>query len=234
MDELIAFDKSLLLQWNGSDSLFLDGFMWMYSTTWLWIPLALMLLVLIVRNNDARNSILIFILLALVIVVADRVSSGFCKPFFHRFRPTHDPEIGYMVDIVRNYRGGRYGFISSHAANSFALFTFTALLFKNYLYTFSMLLWALITCYSRIYLGVHYPGDILFGSLFGVIVGFAFYKLYLLLSKRLVFTAQRRGYGGNRESTRSGYSIKQINSFVSLFFLLNIVAMISGTIYMNL
>ncbi len=233
MDELIALDKSLLLSWNGSDSLFLDGFMWMYSTVWLWIPLGIMLLVLILRNNDARNSILIFILIALLVLAADRFSAGFCKPFFHRFRPTHDPEIAYLIDIVNNYRGGKYGFISSHACNSFALFTFTALLFRNYAYSICMLAWALINCYSRIYLGVHFPGDILFGALSGLILGAVFHRIYLFLSAKLMYSTSRSSYRSTRELTPSGYSIRQIYSFISLFFLLIIVAMIAGTIFMN-
>lgn len=237
LDEIIALDKSLLLQWNGSDSLFLDGFMWMYSTTWLWIPLAIMFFVVVLRNNKMRDSILIFLLLALLIAVADRFSSGFCKPFFQRFRPTHDPEISSLVHVVNNYRGGMYGFISSHTANTFAVFSFTALLFKNYTYTFFILLWALISSYSRVYLGVHYFGDVLFGMLSGVVIGSLFYWLYLSASALFVGKNQRNAGRMHRYSsggaTRSGYAVNQVHDLVSVFVLLNILAMLFGTIYMN-
>jgi len=220
MDELIALDKSLLLSWNGSDSLFLDGFMWMYSSTLMWVPLALYLLFLFFSNNDIRNVIVLVLLVALLFVASDRISSGLIKPFFLRLRPTHDPEIGTLVDTVHNYRGGMYGFISSHSA--------TALLFKNYAYSLVMLLWALLLGYSRIYLGVHFPGDVFCGALLGIALGVIFYHIYQFLSSKLSVSMSNHGNRYSRENTASGYSKKQLYGFLSLFFLLNIVALVAG------
>lgn len=229
MDELIAFDKSLLLSWNGSDSLFLDGFMWMYSSTWMWVPLALYLLFLFFSNNDIRNVIVLLVLVALLFVASDRISSGLIKPFFLRLRPTHDPEIGTFIDTVRNYRGGMYGFVSSHSANAFAIWSFTALLFKNYAYSLVMLLWALLLGYSRIYLGVHFPGDVFCGALLGIAIGVIFYRVYVFLSSKLsVPMGDGHGNRYSKEITPSGYSKKQLHGFLSLFFLLNIVAFVAG------
>ncbi len=233
MDELIALDKSLLLKLNGSDSLFMDGFMWMYTSIWLWLPLGLAILLTIFRNNDIRNSILLVFMIALVVLIADQFSSGFTKPFFQRLRPTHDPEIGYLIDTVKNYRGGRYGFISGHASNSFALFTFMALLFRHPAFTICFFFWAVINCYSRLYLGVHYLSDIICGAFFGVVAGAMIYRLYTFLSARLVYSSSRGTYRNTREVTRTGYPIRQMYGLISLFFLLCLVAMLLGIFYMN-
>ena len=112
IQQLIRFDQELLLRLNGSDSLFWDGFMWMATNTTTWIPIAIALLYVIFKNNKLKESLLIILSLALVIVIADQISSGFCKPFFARFRPTQDPELMYLIDTVNEYRGGRLGVIS--------------------------------------------------------------------------------------------------------------------------
>ena len=121
IQQYIAADKELLLNLNGSQSLFWDGFMWVATSTIVWVPVAAMLLYIIIKNNKIQEALLTIVMIALVITLADQIASGLCKPFFARFRPTQDPNIMYMVDIVNGYRGGRFGFISSHAANTFAI-----------------------------------------------------------------------------------------------------------------
>ncbi len=185
IQQLIAYDKEILLALNGSESLFWDNFMRIFTGTIIWIPLAVVLLYVIIRNYSWKETLLIVGMLGLAILLADRISSGFFKPYFQRFRPTQDPEIMYLVDIVNGYRGGRFGFISSHAANSFGIVTFIALLLKKRNLTFALLIWALLNCYSRIYLGVHYLGDILCGILCGVLCGLLVYLLYRYLDNRL-------------------------------------------------
>ena len=162
IQQYIAADKELLLNLNGSQSLFWDGFMWVATSTIVWVPVAAMLLYIIIKNKKIQEALLTIVMIALVITLADQIASGLCKPFFARFRPTQDPNIMYMVDIVNGYRGGRFGFISSHAANTFAISVFLSLLIKRKSLTFMLLFWAVLNSYSRIYLGVHYPGDILF------------------------------------------------------------------------
>lgn len=184
IQQYIAADKELLLSLNGSDSLFWDGFMWVATSTVVWLPVAVMLLYIIIKNNKLQETLLIIVLIALVITLADQIASGICKPFFARYRPTQDPDIMYMVDIVNGYRGGRYGFISSHAANTFAVAVFLSLLIRKHSLTFMLLLWAMLNSYSRIYLGVHYPGDILFGTLEGCAVGYLVYLLYRFIQKK--------------------------------------------------
>lgn len=165
MDELIQFDQRLLLALNGSDSLFWDHFMTGITSTVAWLPVAVVLIYVIIKNNSMREVGLIIGMVALAILVADQFSSSFCKPYFARFRPAQDPQLMYLVDVVDGYRGGRYGFISSHAANTFAVGIFLALLIRHVWVSVSLFLWAALCSYSRIYLGVHYPGDIFFGML---------------------------------------------------------------------
>lgn len=114
MDELIQFDQRLLLALNGSDSLFWDHFMTGITSTVAWLPVAVVLIYVIIKNNSMREVGLIIGMVALAILVADQFSSSFCKPYFARFRPAQDPQLMYLVDVVDGYRGGRYGFISSH------------------------------------------------------------------------------------------------------------------------
>ena len=187
--------------------------------------------------------VLIVVLLALLITASDQISSGLLKPLVHRLRPTHDAALAPMVDTVFGYRGGQFGFPSSHAANSFALFTFTALLVRNWGYTLSMLLWASVFSYSRIYLGVHYPGDIVCGALLGVFVGLVFYLVYEALNRKLAVGGRRggsRGRGGfsyrngpESRQTRSGYSIGEVYFFIATYFALNLLAMLIGVFIMN-
>ena len=112
LESLKQHDIDLLLSLNGSDSIFWDRVMTNVSTTVAWIPALLVLLIAIIRNNKVKHISVIFVFLALSVLLADQFASNLCKPYFMRFRPTHDPMIMYMVDTVDNYRGGLYGFIS--------------------------------------------------------------------------------------------------------------------------
>ena len=141
---IIDLDQELLLKINGSDSLFWDGFMWIATNMLTWIPLAVVLLYLIFKNNKVKEALLIIGMLALVITLTDQIASGFCKPFFARFRPTQDPELMYQIDIVNGYRGGIYGFVSSHAANTFGIAIFLSLIIRSWSLGIMLFSWACI------------------------------------------------------------------------------------------
>lgn len=224
----IDFDQELLLKINGSDSLFWDGFMWVATSTYIWVPVAAALLYVIFKNNKLKEALLIIVSLALVITLADQISSGFCKPFFARFRPTQDPELMYLIDIVNGYRGGRFGFTSSHAANTFAVAVFVTLVIKSWSLGVILFIWAALNAYSRMYLGVHYPGDILFGTLTGIGAGILVYVLYNYIKKRFL---NHPRYISN-QYTSSGYLITDVfllhTVMITTFFVIIILGMIIG------
>ncbi len=215
LEQLIDIDKQLLLAMNGSDSLFWDGVMQVYTTTIIWIPFALALVYLLIKNNNLMNFIVLLVMCALVIALADGITSTICKPLFARFRPTHDPEIMYMVDVVNNYRAYKYGFMSSHAANSFGIAVFVILLVKNRLLSVSVVLWALLNCYSRIYLGVHYPGDIICGAFVGILCGVLVYKFYSYIRDKM--RSGSRGWISDNY-TKSGYSVSDIHFMLMVLY----------------
>lgn len=224
MDELIHFDQQLFLMLNGSESTFLDNIFLAVTATRTWIPLGAMLLFVLFRNTLWRQALLFAACFALVIFIADRFSSGVCKPYFHRFRPSHEPVLEGLVDLVNNKRGGRYGFFSSHAANMFGVITFVCRYIRHRLFMFSMLTMALLSCYSRIYLGFHYPGDILVGAIFGIATGLACYALFCVLCRRfLPATGSSTPY-----VTANSFRSTDMNILVATFWLTMVVVVVSA------
>lgn len=191
LDYIKQIDTSLTLLLNGSDCTFVDGIAITATSTIVWIPIAAVLLYLIIKKNKPFDSFLIVLGIGIAIFLADQMASGICKPYFCRFRPTHDPEIKHLIDIVNDYRGGKYGFFSSHAANTFAVATFLTYIFRNYKTAILLYSWALLNCWTRIYLGVHYLGDILTGIVWGLLVGVCTFHVIKFL-RRLYF--HKRGY----------------------------------------
>ena len=188
IDKLLPFERNLFFAINGSDSVLLDNVMWTYTGILTWVPMILFILYIAFRNQMLKEGLLVLVALSLVILLSDQLSSSVFKPLCKRYRPTHHPDYMHIVDIVREYRGGQYGFISGHAANSFGLAMFFTLLFKNKLVTGFFILWALINCYSRIYLGVHFISDIIAGLIFGSLIGFFVYEIYIYLWVKLFKT----------------------------------------------
>ena len=178
MEELIFLDKQLTLYLNGINSAFFDVFFYISTSKVVWLPLYAALLWMVFRRQGARGLMTVFFI-SFIILAADQISSGLMKPLFERLRPSHDDVLQYLVHTVNGYRGGLYGFASSHAANCFALATFFILVVRRWSLSLSLSLWALLNSYGRVYQGVHYVGDVLVGAVIGIVVGRLLYEVYL-------------------------------------------------------
>ena len=191
LEFLLDLDSKLFLFLNSLHSPFWDTFMWAVSDKEFWYPFyGILILAMVWRYKWNAVAILIFI--ALLITLADQISVKGFKEVFERLRPSHNPEIKDMIHTVKGYRGGRFGFVSSHAANTFAMAFFTSKLFRNKYYSWFIFLWAAVVSYSRIYLGVHYPLDILGGALLGILLGYLVFTLYRMFGNRYL---KRTFYG---------------------------------------
>lgn len=174
---LLQLDKKLLFFINLNNNQTFDYIFWYVSQWYTWIPFYLFIVLWSIKK-EKKNNIIFLALLFFGIGIADIVSTQLFKELFHRLRPCHTPEIKDFIHLVSGKCGGTYGFVSSHAANFFTIATFTSFVFKNKLYTIISFLIATFVIYSRIYLGVHFPADVLCGGLLGFSIGFSIYFLY--------------------------------------------------------
>jgi undecaprenyl-diphosphatase len=188
MDEIIQFDKHLLLMLNGSDSVFLDWVIMTLTNAKTWIPLYLSLLYVVVKTNrNLRDVLMVLLAAGLCVLLAGTIDDEIVKPLVARWRPGHDPEIGHLVDTVDDYRGGNYGFFSAHASNTFSIALFFTLLMRQRILSIALILWSLVNCWTRLYLGVHYPGDITVGLIWGALVGCLVYRIYLRFATPAIY-----------------------------------------------
>ena len=181
LEHIVDIDKSIFLFFNGMHSSFCDVVMALFTRTESWVLFFGVILYYIIRRYRMK-SILILLLLALCILIADQFS-GLIKDTVQRLRPTHDPTLLNMVHNVLS-KGGLYGYFSAHAANTFTVATFTSLLFRNRRYSMLIFCWAIMVSYTRIYLGVHFPFDVLTGVIFGMALGYGIFRLLIYIDKR--------------------------------------------------
>lgn len=181
MEWIKQIDQSLLQFLNSFHNAFWDKAVTLFTSSEIWIPFYLLIVYVIIKTYK-KNSIYILLLIGLSIALSDQFS-GLIKHTAQRLRPTHDPVLGDLVHNVYN-RGGMFGFFSAHAANTFTLAIISAKLFKNQAFTILIFVWAILVSYTRVYIGLHYPGDILTGWVWGFMAGLVFYQLMVFVQKK--------------------------------------------------
>ena len=188
IDQILQYDTELFFYLNGLGTPTWDPFWMAYTTKFNWIPFYAILLYLLFRQIGKKPFLITILVVALMVLFTDQITNLF-KSGFHRLRPCHVADLlDRGMRVVREGCGGQHGFFSGHASNSMGVAVFTALMLRHR-YKFMpyiLIIWALLMAYSRVYVGVHYPLDILCGMIFGAISGYAFYRLNIYLMHTLV------------------------------------------------
>ena len=189
LEQLLHIDTEILLVINGWHAPWADTLMWIISAKATWIPLYLLLIGLLVRRYRQPAStpikwlqkvpacVVRSVVIALAVGAADFIASGILKDWVARPRPSRVPELEGVLHLVNGYKSGQYGFVSSHAANTMVCALLFSMIWRNKIATVGLMLWVAANCYSRMYLGVHYPLDILGGLMVGCLVAMAAYVL---------------------------------------------------------
>ncbi len=216
IDSFLALDREVLSWFNGSDSLFLDQLVWLLTQGLTWIPMYVALFYLVIKNNETMTQIMIIVgCVALCLLLSSGVTNGIVKPLVARPRPSLDPLFKYTVQVVDGHRNSGFSFFSAHAANTMAIAVFFCLLVRDRLLSGTLLLWSLVNAWTRLYLGLHYPSDILCGLLWGTVaglVGYAvFYRLYYKTSPPVTYISS--------QYTNTGYSRSDIDVVLTVLVL---------------
>lgn len=220
---VIDIDRQVLGVINGAHSAFLDTLMVTLTSAVTWIPLYLALLYLVVKNNENMAQIgWVMLCCALCFFITEFVTDGLVKPAVARPRPGNDPEWMYMVHVVNGRRGLDYSFFSAHAANTFGIAVFFCLLVRDSVFSWLMVTWSLVNCYTRLYLAMHYPSDIMVGLAFGALVGATVYLLYSLVFKQI---STNQKYVSS-QYTATGYNLVDVDVVACVLVFTYLVAII--------
>lgn len=213
---LLQIDVAVLHFFNGGSNMLMDQIVWVLTSGLTWIPLYLALFYIVVRNNETMSQIGLVILSAfLCVLFADGIVDGIIKPLVARWRPSNDPVIKYTIHVVNGMSLKDYGFCSAHAANTMALAVFFSLLIRSKLMTITLVAWSLVNCWSRLYLGVHYPSDIVcglaIGGTVGVLVYLFYYKMYYKISPKIKYISN--------QYTNTGYAHDDLDFVMGVLML---------------
>ena len=186
LEELVKLDTELFIYLNGLGTQTWDAFWMFYTTKFNWIPFYALLLFLFYKRLSMKMFLFTLLVIVLMITFTDQITNLFKKVLVMRLRPCYNTEINDIIRLVKSSCGGKYGYFSGHASNSMAVAVFTSLMLKSkYKYLpYLMVVWAIVMGYSRIYVGVHYPLDVISGMLLGIISGNIFYRLFIYLQYR--------------------------------------------------
>lgn len=214
--ELSGIDKYILYWFNGSNSLFEDGLVSLLTSGMTWIPLYIALFYLVMKNNDTMGQIMLIVgSIILCIILTGGIDDIFIKPWIGRVRPCNDPDINAHLNLITGQVESGFSFFSAHAANTMSLAVFLCLLIKDSIFKIVMIGWSLLNGWSRLYLGVHFPSDVLFAFLYGAVIGiliFSFYKrFYAEMSFQTTYISS--------QYTSSGYERKDIDVVLVVFLL---------------
>ena len=192
MESLSNIDTDLFLYLNGLHANWLDKVMIAVTQMWVWAPLYLLLIYWTVKQYGKRCW-WVFLAVGVVVLCSDQLSAHVCKPYFQRLRPCYNPDLQDLIYLPKGMAGGRFGFVSSHAANTFAVAAFLTPVLRNYRPWLGIVLylWAFISSYSRIYLGFHYPGDILCGAILGILIGLILWKVFQFAVVRKIWKSEQ-------------------------------------------
>lgn len=194
IDYFNQLDTSVFLFFNGMHASFLDNVMMLFTGRFMWIPMYAALLLVIIRTCGNKSAFIYLLAIAAAITLTDQTCASIIRPAVERLRPSNpDNPLSELTRVVDDYRGGSYGFPSCHSANSFALASFMAMLIANRGLRIFIFTWALLNSYTRLYLGVHYPGDLLTGAIIGSVFG----CLCFLIARQIDLRAIRNGMKTN-------------------------------------
>lgn len=166
-----VIDELAMLSINNPGPPFADYFFYNISSKTIWLPLIGTITVLLCRGSVSRRQALVLFLVSVAVVVLCDQASGVVKRLVERYRPSRNEDICYLLHYVNGYRGGRFGFVSNHAANCFGEGVWLSLLIRRHRCNIALFALAVLVCYSRIYLGVHYPLDVVCGACLGILIG---------------------------------------------------------------
>lgn len=220
-----------VLQWfNGSNNVILDQLAMVLTSGVTWIPLYVVLFIVVMRNNETMMQIGLVVGSAfLCILFADGFADGIIKPLAERWRPSNDPLVKYSVQVVDNLRMKDYSFCSAHAANTMSIAVFFSLLIRSRMVTVTMVVWSLVNCWTRLYLGVHYPLDVLTGIVLGGVVGFLVYLFYHRMYRRI---SPEIKYISN-QYTSTGYDHDDIDMIMTVLMVVLVYVVIRALCMMT-